>query len=85
MYNLKNDKKRIVNGTQFILAKEIGLGTIQLVDDKKLIENHLEAFFNTEMLNSTSNVKRSDIIYQYKDLKNFFYAFLIIISGIILS
>ena len=45
MYNLKNDKKRIVNGTQFILAKEIGLGAIQLISDKKLIKKSFRSIF----------------------------------------
>ena len=45
MHNLKNDKKRIVKGFQFILAKEIGSGTIKLVNDKKLIKKSFKSIF----------------------------------------
>ena len=37
--NLYNDKKRNIKGFKFILAKEIGLGTIKFINDKNLIKN----------------------------------------------
>lgn len=36
--NLNNDKKRTVEGYKFILAKEIGLGEIKFINNKKFIK-----------------------------------------------
>ena len=36
--NVENDKKKTSKGNRFITCKKIGMGSIEYVSDKKLIE-----------------------------------------------